>query len=94
MNDAQAAVLQGALAMITPTAVDDLKAFVRIGQEDKVEKRFELCTGLTAPVARNTPCGSVTFVSSGRELGKVDLVVPEDVPAIGMRGRLKRMLGF
>lgn len=72
----------------------DLLAIVRAGDESKVVKKMQLCTGLEAPVQANTPCGFMAAYLGEKELGRVGIVVGEGVQQLGRLGKIRSSLGF
>ena len=84
-------VVNGGVGSIAAVAGADAFVTVKIGEESKVEKRFELCSGLQAPVEANTPCGSVALVLNDRELGRIPVVVVEPVAQASM---FQRVIGY
>lgn len=92
--DATAPVAEGAPATSSLIAADSFRASVKAGEESKIVKKAEACQTLTAPVMANTRCGSLSFWLGDRELGKIGLLVPNDIPKAGMLGRLKSSIGW
>lgn len=83
----------GEAKQVTPVAADSLSVLVKLGDEKKVEKRFNLCSSLTAPVKPNTECGSLSALIDGKEVGKVPMIVVEEVKPLGVGGKILRMFG-
>ena len=46
-----------------------------------IEKSIELPEDITAPVEKNTPVGKAVYTIGGKEIGSVDIVAAEAVPA-------------
>ena len=67
---------------------------MKTGDEQKVTQKSAACHELAAPVAPNTPCGSVSFYLGEKEIGRVGLVVSEPVPELSTVGKMKRYLGL
>ena len=84
----------GEKPQVIPVAGGPFTAYVKSGEEAKVARKVNPCAGLQAPVAANTPCGEVSFFLGERELGKVPLVIPEDVPTGGIITRIRNRFGI
>ena len=85
-------VVNGTLREVTPVAKSDLSAVLKIGDEARLVKETELCPSVTAPVANGVECGSIRYVLDGREVGRVPLVVLQEIPALSLRQKLLRKI--
>ena len=74
------------------TAAAEFVAAVKPADQPKVERKESLCPYLPAPVAPGTPCGKVSFVIGERELGAVDMITAESIPALSLTGKILRRL--
>ena len=72
---------------VTPVAAKRVTGLVRISDANNVEQKPELCNNLTAPVAKDTPCGHIVFMVNGREVGRVDAVIREEIPTASLTER-------
>ncbi len=88
-----APVAAGTKKEISPIATQDLSVLVKVGDEKRIQKKFILCQDLQAPVEKGAPCGEAVISLDGKELGKVNLAVPEDIAKIGLTERFWRLLG-
>lgn len=78
-----------------PTATVRYAAFgavVAKGSAGRVAVRVELPEKLTAPLAAGEEVGTVVFTLDGSEIGRVPVLVTEDVPKIGFFTLFRRML--
>lgn len=57
-----------------------------------VEQQINLEDNIPAPVKKGEVLGSVTYISDGKEIGKVDIVATEAVDKISFFGLLGRMM--
>ena len=67
-------------------------AVVPKGGAGRVQTEIVLPQKLTAPLAAGQEVGAVVFTLDGREIGRVPVLVTEEVPKIGFFSLLKRML--
>ncbi len=84
----------GEKTAVAPVAVTSVSVPIRAGDEKNVQRHTELCAQLQAPVKSGTPCGSVSFLLNGHELGRSELAVMEDINQAGMLRRMKQSLGL
>ena len=85
--------VSGALAPLCPlTAERDISAALQAGETPDAELRLN-CDRLTAPVQGGTVAGELVWSLDGRELGRTNLLVPQDVPCVltPRRGILSRI---
>ncbi len=87
-------VAGGEKTSVFPVFAEEVKTSLKLGDEQRIVKRNQLCTNLPAPVSPNTPCGAVVFLVGNREIAKVPLIVIESIPALSTLGKLKRMAGL
>ncbi len=78
----------GKLKEVTPVAGKKLTGIVRISNLNKITQKSELCPGLTAPVAKDTPCGQVVFMDGEREVGRVPAIIKEEIPKASITERI------
>lgn len=86
-------VKNGARRETDLVAASDLSAIVEISDQ-QIERKVLPCAPPEAPVKRGAPCGMISFLSAGRELGRLDLQFGEDIPRLGVIGRLRRWTGY
>ena len=53
-------------------------------EKQEVEQNVEIFTNIFAPIKTNQKVGEVTYLINGEEIGKVDLVVNEDIDKYGI----------
>lgn len=85
-------IIEGALSQIVPVVAEDFSLAVKTTGKTELEQKEELCASLQAPVAAGTQCGHIAVLSGGTEAGRVNLVIPQDVPLAGWRDKVKKLL--
>ncbi|KAB3527370.1 D-alanyl-D-alanine carboxypeptidase family protein [Alkaliphilus serpentinus] len=90
-------VQKGKLLETDAVAKEDLKILVKKGEESKIKKEVILPKYIIAPMSKGDKIGEVIVTLEGKELGRVDLIAPEDVKKasiLNILGRLfKRFVG-
>ncbi|MCC6933587.1 MAG: D-alanyl-D-alanine carboxypeptidase [Deltaproteobacteria bacterium] len=76
-------------SLITAT---DLTVTTKAADTEKIVEREDTCNELEAPVKKGTSCGSITYLIGDTEIGKVSLIVPQDIPALKGYGKILRAL--
>ena len=84
-------VAGGDPAYVRVVAGADAFATIRNGFESKVEKQYDLCSNLQAPVSANTECGTVALLLDGKEINRVPAVLQQDV---GKASVFQRAMGL
>ncbi len=80
---------------IKPIAKEKLSVVVKIDDIERIEKKVvPVEEKLQAPISKGTKCAEYVATLDGKELGKVDLVIPEDQAELGFKDRLLRKIGF
>ena len=87
-------VVDGTLRTVVPVAQKPFSVVVKLGDEQRIVKKVTACRHLYAPVEKGTPCGDMIFMVDGKEAGRVELVVPENIPPLGFGRRLLRKIGL
>lgn len=72
-------VKKGLKPNVTAIYKDDVKLLVKKGEKGKLDRMVNIGPNLTAPVKAGQKVGEVTYVLSGNEVGKADLVASNDV---------------
>ncbi|MBP9838413.1 MAG: D-alanyl-D-alanine carboxypeptidase [Proteobacteria bacterium] len=62
---------------------EEVKVSIRNGDESKIEKKFQLCDKLVAPVSPHTFCGELVYRLNDKEIGRTKLVSTESVDKVG-----------
>lgn len=75
-----------------PVAAKKVTAMVRSSDAQNVTQKKELCQGLKAPVAKDTPCGSIAFVVRDKEVGRADMIINEEIPKATLTERMWNLL--
>lgn len=73
-------VHRGKTEMITAVPRQTLAVTVRKGQEKSLKEEIQMLPGIVAPVRAGQVLGQLIVKQDGKEVGRVDLVAPEDVP--------------
>jgi D-alanyl-D-alanine carboxypeptidase (penicillin-binding protein 5/6) len=89
--EASVNVQTGKIPSVVPVTADALKVSLRKSQVEEVSKKLELCTGLTAPVQAQTPCGQMAFYLGDKKLGAVPLIVAD---AVAEQEMLDKVMGY
>lgn len=58
---------------------DDVKLLLKKGEKGKIERQVNIEPNLEAPVKAGQKIGEVTFILSGNEVGKAELVASNDI---------------
>lgn len=88
-------VLRGLRQEVELIAASDLSVTIPKGEEDTITYVVNAeQEQLTAPVAKGTPLGQLVAFKDGEIVGQVDLVAADDIPAIGWRGLLGRVITY
>ncbi|NMB97366.1 MAG: D-alanyl-D-alanine carboxypeptidase, partial [Clostridiaceae bacterium] len=58
---------------------DDVTVMLKKGSKEKIERRMNLETYLTAPVEADQRVGEITYVLDGKEIAKVEVVTNKAV---------------
>ena len=82
----------GDMAETEPVTAMAINGLIRDSESDSWERKVVVCDRLEAPVARGTPCGSLTIFHAGRPLGSTPLIVASDIPKAGLIKRTLRWL--
>jgi D-alanyl-D-alanine carboxypeptidase (penicillin-binding protein 5/6) len=78
----QVVVKKGLQPVTNAVYKDDVKLLLKKGEKGKIERITALKENLTAPVRSGQKIGEVTFMISGNEVGKADLVASSDVQRV------------
>lgn len=70
----------GSQKTVPVVATQELKLFLAPGEVQRLERRVDLPSVLSAPVTAGQKVGRMDFVENGKVLGTVDLAVGTDVP--------------
>jgi len=86
--DVQAAIQGGNPSQVMLVTAEDGYGTFKAGEEKNVARKSFPCQNLKAPLAQNTVCGYMAFMLGDKEIGRVDLVVPRDIPQAGFMRRV------
>lgn len=85
------AIQKGKLTEINGVAREDFKLLVKKGEEAKVEKEVILPQYLQAPLLKGEKIGEVIIKLNGKEMGRVDIITPEDIEKASLFDVVSRM---
>lgn len=88
----QVTVKKGLQPVTNAVFKDDVKLLLKKGEKGKIERIIALKDNLTAPVKSGQKIGEVTFVISGNEVGKADLVASSDVQRVSFLKIMYRLM--
>lgn len=80
-------------ADIVPAYSKDFSALVNKGALSSVELIYDIPENLTAPISEGDTIGSITFMLSGKEIGKCDIYAEREVEKITLGDIFVRILG-
>lgn len=73
---------------ITATPSSDLSLVLKKAEARAIKQEFQLPESIDAPVKKGQELGLLILKSSGKEVGKVTLLSPQDIPKAGFFWRL------
>ncbi len=85
-------VAKGEQTQVIPVSAEEFSTMIKIADKPQVVQKLNLCPELIAPVVPGTPCGSMVFMLHEKELGRVKLIVKEEVRKAGLMKRIANFL--
>ena len=73
-------------------AANDVFVSIRQGEEKKIVRKPEFCSGFTAPVMANTPCGNMVLMLNDKEIAKVAAIIDKEVPQGNIGDKIWNMI--
>lgn len=74
-------------------AADELTLLLSKGQNKNIQKKVNVDTSISAPVAQGQKCGEMIVLQDNKEIGKVDLIAASTVEKAGFMKIFSEMLG-
>jgi len=92
MDRGQVMVNKGTLDSVGVVVKEQISVVMAKGNHVRLDSRVELLDSLNAPVSAGTKAGEVIYISEGKEVGRSDLIVAEDIPRADLGHMMRRLI--
>ena len=84
-------VHKGEVEEIELVVASQVNALVSKGDSTELSQELETLESVTAPVEKGTKAGEIIYKQNGREVGRADLIVSEDIPKAGLSHMIRKL---
>ncbi len=85
-------IYKGSKSKVAVAVKDEMNLVVGKGNDRVLESTVEIVSSLNAPIKAGTKCGEIIYIFEGNEVGRVDLIVNEDVARASLRDIMTKLL--